>query len=215
MFIPKVSMIEDLVQHIERLKNSNVRTRITNRILEFHAIPKHSPDILFEELCYCILTANFSAKRGAQIHDQLKACFHSEPKEILEHKLRTCGYRFPAIRSGFIEAAAAQKPILTTIVSTLQGEERRTWLVQHIKGLGYKEASHFLRNIGCDDYAIIDSHIMDLLARYDIITPPKTLTKNRYLAIETTLRDIATKTQLTLAELDLYLWYMETGNILK
>ena len=208
-------MIEDLVQKIDLLKNSIVRTRITKRIQEFHAIPKHSPDMLFEELCYCILTANFSAKRGAEIHDRLKACFHSDPKETLERKLRTSGYRFPRIRAGFIEAAAAQKRILTTAINTLQGEERRAWLVQNIQGLGYKEASHFLRNIGFDDYAIIDSHIMDLLARYNLITPPKTLTKNRYLAIETTLRDIATKTNLTLAELDLYLWYMETGNILK
>ena len=208
-------MIEDLVQNIDLLKNSNVRTRITKRIQEFHAIPKHSPGILFEELCYCILTANFSAKRGALIHKQLKGCFHSDPKQTLEKKLRNCGYRFPAIRAGFIEAAAAQKDILATAVNTLQGEERRAWLVQHIQGLGYKESSHFLRNIGFDDYAIIDSHIMDLLARYNLITPPKTLTKNRYLAIETTLRDIATKTNLTLAKLDLYLWYMETGMVLK
>lgn len=208
-------MTKDLVRKINQLQHSDIRARITARIQEFHAIPKHSPDILFEELCYCILTANFSAKRGAQIHQQLKACFHSDPKETLEHKLRNCGYRFPAIRAAFIEAAATQKHILATTIGTLRGEDLREWLVKHVQGLGYKEASHFLRNIGFDDYAIIDSHIMDLLARYDIITPPKILTKNRYLAIETTLRDIATKTNLTLAELDLYLWYMETGNILK
>jgi N-glycosylase/DNA lyase len=215
IFIPKTSMIEDLVQKIELLKNSNVRMRITKRIEEFHAIPKHSPDFLFEELCYCILTANFSAKRGALIHQQLKACFHSDPKQTLEKKLRNCGYRFPAIRAAFIETAATQKHIIATTINTLRGEELREWLVRNVQGLGYKEASHFLRNIGFDDYAIIDSHIMDILARYNVITPPKTLTKNRYLAIETTLRDIATKTNLTLAELDLYLWYMETGNILK
>lgn len=208
-------MIEDLIQKIELLKNSNVRTRITKRIKEFHTIPKHSPDILFEELCYCILTANFSAQRGAQIHQQLKACFHSEPKETLEKKLRHCGYRFPVIRAAFIEAAATQKHILTTTINTLHREELREWLVQHILGLGYKEASHFLRNIGFDDYAIIDSHIIDLLVRNNVITLPKTLTKNRYLTIEKTLRDIAIRTNLTLAELDLYLWYMETGNILK
>jgi len=210
-----MTMTEDLVRHITKLQYSDVRERIITRIQEFHAIPKHSQDILFEELCYCILTANFSAKRGALIHQQLKGCFHSDPKQTLEKKLRNCGYRFPAIRAGFIEAAATQKDLLATTINTLQGEERRAWLVQHVQGLGYKEASHFLRNIGFDDYAIIDSHIMDLLARYNLITPPKTLTKKRYFTIETTLRDIATKTSLTLAELDLYLWYMETGKILK
>ena len=208
-------MTENLVQHIHQLCNSDVSTRITTRIQEFHTVPRDSADILFEELCYCILTANFSAKRGAHIHQQLKACFHSDPKETLEKKLRNCGYRFPTIRAAFIEAAAQQKQQLSTTISTLNGEDLRTWLVQNIQGLGYKEASHFLRNIGFDDYAIIDTHIMDLLARYHIITPPKTLTKNQYLAIEKTLRDIAAKTRLTLAELDLYIWYMETGNILK
>jgi N-glycosylase/DNA lyase len=210
-----MTMRDDLVRDITELQRNDVRERITTRIQEFHAIPKHSPDILFEELCYCILTANFSAKRGALIHDKLKACFHSDTKQTLEKKLRNCGYRFPKIRAGFIEAAAKQKQTIATTIKTLQGEERRAWLVQHVQGLGYKEASHFLRNIGFDDYAIIDSHIIDLLARYNVITTPKTLTKNRYLAIETTLRDIATKTNLSLAELDLYLWYMETGKILK
>ena len=208
-------MNEDLIRHIIKLKQSKVRTLVTTRIQEFHAIPKHSPDALFEELCYCILTANFSAKRGALIHEQLKTCFHSEPKQTLEKKLRDCGYRFPAIRAGFIAAAAAQKHMLTTTIHTLQGEELRTWLVNNVHGLGYKEASHFLRNIGFDDYAIIDSHIIDLLTRYKRIIPPKTMTKKRYLAIETTLRDIAITTHLTLAELDLYLWYMETGMVLK
>lgn len=208
-------MTKDLVQKINLLKNSNVRKRISKRTQEFHAIPRHSADILFEELCYCILTANFSAKRGAIIHKQLKACFHSDPKETLEKKLRHCGYRFPRIRAAFIEAAAKQKHTLATMMSTLQGEQLREWLVHNIKGLGYKEASHFLRNIGFDDYAIIDSHILELLERYNFIKQPKTLTKKKYLEIENLLQKIAQQTHLTLAELDLYLWYLETGKILK
>jgi N-glycosylase/DNA lyase len=87
--------------------------------------------------------------------------------------------------------------------------------VQNIKGLGYKEASHFLRNIGFDDYAIIDSHILDILKRYNLIKQPKTLTKKKYIEIENILQKIAKQTHLTLAELDLYLWYLETGKILK
>jgi len=84
-----------------------------------------------------------------------------------------------------------------------------------VKGIGYKESSHFLRNVGFDDYAIIDFHIIDLLVKYQLIKRPKTITKNKYLEIEKILKKIAEKTNLTLAELDLYLWYMETGKILK
>jgi N-glycosylase/DNA lyase len=35
------------------------------------------------------------------------------------------------------------------------------------------------------------------------------------MEIEKILKTIATQTNLTLAELDLYLWYMETGKIFK
>lgn len=94
-------------------------------------------------------------------------------------------------------------------------DERRAWLVDNISGLGYKEASHFLRNIGFDDYAIIDFHILDILERYHLIKKPKTLTAKRYRDIEAILRKLAAQTNLSLAELDLYLWYLETGKILK
>ena len=78
-----------------------------------------------------------------------------------------------------------------------------------------KEASHFLRNIGFSNYAIIDFHIIDLLVKEKLITRPKTLTPKRYLEIESILETLAKKTKLSLGELDLYLWYMETGKILK
>jgi N-glycosylase/DNA lyase len=107
------------------------------------------------------------------------------------------------------------KKILQKVILSLEREERREWLVKNIKGLGFKEASHFLRNIGFDDYAIIDSHIIDLLERYKFINQPKTLTRKKYMEIEKILQTIATQTNLTLAELDLYLWHMETGKIFK
>ena len=73
----------------------------------------------------------------------------------------------------------------------------------------------FLRNIGYTDYAIIDFHIIDLLVSYNLILKPKTLTRNKYLEIEKILKNIGKELNLNLAELDLYLWYLETGKILK
>ena len=78
-----------------------------------------------------------------------------------------------------------------------------------------KEASHFLRNVGFEDYAIIDFHIIDILEKYGLIEKPKTMTKNKYLEIEDILKKLAKKVNLSLAELDLYLWYKETGKVLK
>jgi N-glycosylase/DNA lyase len=91
----------------------------------------------------------------------------------------------------------------------------RDWLVKNVKGLGMKESSHFLRNVGYKDLAIIDFHIVDLLEREKLIERPKTITPKKYLEIEETLTKLGEKTSLNLAELDLYLWYLETGKILK
>ena len=90
----------------------------------------------------------------------------------------------------------------------------REWLAENIKGIGMKESSHFLRNIGYD-IAIIDFHILDILKRSGIIKRGIELNKNSYIEIENKLKIIAKSAKLTMAELDLYLWYMETGKVLK
>lgn len=204
-----------LLQTLEQLQHSDVHTLVQKRIQEFKHIDINSSDDLFKELTFCILTANFSAQRAIQIHTRLSTCFSTDTKESIAKKLKRCGYRFPKTRATYIINAAKQKEEIRTAIHTLSGAKRREWLLRNIDGLGYKEASHFLRNIGYDDYAIIDSHILDLLERYNIRPRPKTLTKKKYLEIETALRTIAANVCLTLAELDLYLWYMETGTILK
>ena len=39
--------------------------------------------------------------------------------------------------------------------------EIREWLVENVRGMGYKESSHFLRNIGLgENIAILDRHIL-------------------------------------------------------
>ena len=89
-------------------------------------------------------------------------------------------------------------------------------LLEKVDGIGYKEASHFLRNVGFDGAAILDRHILTLMREYKLIEHvPETLTRRRYLEIEEKLRELAGKVDLSLAELDLYLWYMKTGEVLK
>lgn len=107
------------------------------------------------------------------------------------------------------------KDSLKDIINSENKDQLREWLVKNIKGFGYKESSHFLRNIGFENIGIIDFHIIDILTRYKIIKKPKILTKRKYLEIEKILEKIAKKLNMTLSELDLYLWYIETGKILK
>ena len=207
--------MNELLTNIQKLKHSRIQLKIQKRIQDFKNVNTLSAEELFQELCFCILTANFNAERSIHIHKQIHNCFCTDTKEMLSKKLRQQGYRFPNTRAIYIIDSVSKKDTLPIIIQTLKRDERRTWLAQNIKGLGYKEASHFLRNIGFDDYAIIDSHILDLLERYNLIKQPKTLTKKKYIEIENLLHKIAQQMHLSLAELDLYLWYLETGKILK
>jgi N-glycosylase/DNA lyase len=207
--------MKQLIQKIEELKKTEIKNQIDTRIQEFKNIDKKSNDELFKELCFCILTANYNAEKSIKIQNSIGECFLSDSKEELSEKLKQYGHRFPNARAGYIHESKKCKAKLTEIVSFHDKKALREWIVKNIIGIGYKECSHFLRNIGFDDYAIIDFHIIDILVENNIIQRPKTLTKNKYLQIENILRKIAEKTNLTLAELDLYLWYMETGKILK
>jgi N-glycosylase/DNA lyase len=150
-----------------------------------------------------------------QIQQQIGHLFPFATCTELTQHLKTIGYRFPNIRAQYITETQSQKDHLPTILTTHKGEQLRVWLVKNIKGFGYKEANHFLRNIGYDDYAIIDFHIIDILSNHGYIQKPQTLTKKRYLDIEQVIKTIAQTCDLTLAQLDFYLWYLETGKILK
>ncbi|MFX0164886.1 MAG: N-glycosylase/DNA lyase [Candidatus Hodarchaeota archaeon] len=208
--------MQDFFNAINLLKKSEVNKLIESRINRFKEIRNSSHNKIFEELCFCIMTANCSADKCIEVQKLIGDGFNNLPEEELAQNLKLYGYRFPNIRAKYIVRAREFQKELKIKIKTYKGlPELREWIVSNIKGLGYKEASHFLRNIGFTEYAIIDFHILDLLTKFRLIEKPKTLTKTKYLEIEELLEQIAVKLNLNLAELDLYMWYMETGKILK
>jgi len=211
-----IEKMEDLFNNIYELKNSEIKKLVDNRINEFYEIKSKAHHKLFEELCFCIMTANCSADKCIEVQELIGEGFLNLSEEKLAHNLKLYGYRFPNIRAKYIVQARQIRGELKSNIKTYKDPHKlRKWIVNNIKGLGYKEASHFLRNIGFTDYAIIDFHILDLLARFNLVEKPKTLTKVKYLEIEDLLRKFAERLNLNLAELDLYMWYIETGKILK
>jgi len=208
-------IMHDLKNKIEALKKSKIKIQIDKRIQEFKNINKKSIDDLFIELCFCILTANFNAEKSIKIQEKIGSCFLIDNKDELSKKLKEFGHRFPNTRAEYISESLKCKNKLKEVLQSNDKKAIRDWIVNNVKGLSYKESSHFLRNIGFDDYAIIDFHIIDILSNHNLIKKPQTITKKKYLEIENILKKLAKETNLTLAELDLYLWYMETGKILK
>jgi N-glycosylase/DNA lyase len=207
-----------LIKIIENLKNSDIKKVIDSRIEEFDSFKNKSSNEHFKELCFCFMTANFSAQGGIKIQNALQDDFLNLDEENLAKRLAELGHRFPNARAKYVVLAQPHKDNLKEILQTFPDEIlAREWIVQNIKGIGMKEASHFLRNIGYKNLAIIDFHIVDILSKHDLIEKPKnkSLTPKKYIEIENVLRELSNLTRLNLGELDLYLWYEETGKVLK
>ncbi|MBD3197617.1 MAG: N-glycosylase/DNA lyase [Candidatus Lokiarchaeota archaeon] len=207
--------MNDLIDSIKELQQGEIRELISQRISEFSQYKEEHINEIFKELCFCVMTANCGAEKCIEIHEQIGLDFVKFSETELSNRFKELGYRFPNIRAQYINESKKKIDELKIALRDLEGEELRKWIVKNIKGLGYKESSHFLRNIGYKNYAIIDFHIADLLEKYQLIEKPKTMTKTKYIEIEEILKDLGERLSLNMAELDLYLWYMETGKILK
>ncbi len=206
---------EELLSELERVRDSPVQELVERRLEEFRKAGRGGEQRWFSELCFCILTANYTAHGGMRIQRELGADgFCRLPEKGLVAQLKGLGHRFYNTRGRFIVEARGKR-----VKKELEGKgqhEMREWLVENVKGLGWKEASHFLRNLGFFDLAVIDRHILAVLHRYGYLERiPKALGKKKYLEIENILGGIAEKAGMSQGELDLYLWYMKTGKILK
>jgi len=195
-----------LVKKIESLKKSDIAGVISGRMEEFRSV-----DDSFNELCFCLMTAGFRADKCISIQKEIGSGFRDLGLEDLKVELKRMGHRFWPQRAERICLARDSEGELSRVI--VEGD--RDWLVANIKGMGMKEASHFLRNVGFEDVAIVDFHIVDLLRREGLVGEFKNLNKGKYLEIESVLRDLGKKVNLSLSELDLYLWYIETGTVLK
>lgn len=202
------------------------RNEIRKRLDQFREVWRQGSDaLLWEELVFCIFTAGASARMGFRAVDAVRPLLMNGQQEEMSLALKSAGaHRFPNERPGYIvvtrnylrehcNMALAQK--LNSFRDPL---ERRDWLAQErqIKGLGYKESSHFLRNVGFKGHAILDKHVMKCLQDVQVVETSKPPTnRTRYLEIEQELKCFAREIKIDFDELDLVLWSMKTGEVLK
>ncbi len=213
--------INSLVHEVRKLEDdSHVRRLVEDRVAEFLEVNERDSSIWFVELVYCLLTAYSSAERAQLCVDALDDCgviIDGSFGEVAE-TLRRKGHRFADKRAEYIVAV---RKLMGNIKQLIQGfkssREAREWLVKNVKGFGWKEASHFLRNVGYLDVAILDRHILSNMKEHDLVPDYGRggLTKRRYLEYEGILRKIADRLGMPLGQMDLYLWYMKTGKVLK
>lgn len=209
--------VEKLIEDLRKvMADPEAKNIVESRIRSFESLRSGTPEEVFKELVFCILAANFSASRSLMILESLGDKLLKLELSDLAKELRRLGHRYPEMRARYVIEARRKLWRIIDAVHEIEDEFRlREWLVENVRGLGLKEASHFLRNIGFKNLAIIDFHILRVLRRYGVIEEFRSLTRRRYLEIEKMLREIADRLGISLAELDLYLWYMDSGRILK
>lgn len=211
---------------IESIKTAHKtrKTEIRQRLSEFRAIRENgSDDDHWAEMVFCFFTGGCSAKMGLRSVEAVRPLLRNGSQPELAKAL-TGVHRYPNARSRYIEHS--RNFLLEHCDLKIRGKlesfdcrlERRDWLVREkgVKGLGYKEASHFLRNVGFTGYAILDKHVLKCLAELKIIDdakPPNTRAK--YLSIEEKLRRLTEQLKIDFDEMDLVLWSIKTGEILK
>ena len=210
--------ISELKQFYEKQKDP-----VQKRLHEFRQVLERDDHDVFAELCFCLLTPQSSAKTCWAAVTRLKEkslLLKGAPGE-LEPLLNDV--RFNESKAKYIVQARQQfskngdlqvKPHLRSFVNNY---ELREWLVENVNGLGYKEASHFLRNVGLgEEFAILDRHILRNLKDFGVLPEiPTSLTKKRYLEIEEKVRRFSRQIGIPMGELDLLLWSKETGWIFK
>ncbi len=198
--------------------NPETRCKVEARIAEFTSMRAAGEDAWFGELVFCLLTANYSARGALVCMNALTEC--GALRGGSEVEIRRClvhRHRFPNARARYIaEAQRLRGSLKRTVQSIPDPRSARDWLVANVKGLGMKEASHFLRNVGYLDLAIVDKHILSHMEETGMIERrPSAISRKKYLEYEGMLKEVARDLGMPLGVMDLYLWSKKSGEVLK
>lgn len=198
---------------------------IEKRLKEFKKIwEKGSNEDIHAELSFCILTPQSKAVNAWKAITTLREnglLFNGSAEDIVEYLNIV---RFKNNKAKYLVALREQmqnekgeiitKDFFNSITNV---KEKREWIVKNIKGMAYKEAGHFLRNVGFGkEIAILDRHILKNLVKLEVIEDvPKSLTPKLYLEIEEKMKAYCKFISIPMDSLDLLLWYKEAGEIFK
>ena len=219
----KKSKIQERLQQFQKFFNEPYSWFYRNSELVLLPVEINDDYRIFEELCFCIFTANTSAEMGLKAVDAVRNLLISGTADDMTRRLEGI-YRFNNVRPAHIihTRTYLKNSLNFRLKNKLTSVENKDVLRdffalnKDIKGLGYKEASHFLRNIGFKGYAILDKHIINSLHEFGILkTNEKPKNNKEYLEIEQKFIYFSKDIGIAMDELDLLLWSRKNGRILK
>jgi len=198
---------------------------IKGKLKEFKEVLNQSDERVFAELTFCLCTPQSKATEAWNsvrilMENNLLYTGGEEDIKPFLNPVRFCDTKAKYIinaRDFFTKDGKLK--IKNRIISFDNAFELRDFLVNNVKGIGMKEAGHFIRNIGFDydnQLAILDRHILKNLKDLEIIEEiPKSLTRKTYLEIEEKMKKFSENIKISLYELDMLFWSKETGRIFK
>ncbi len=219
----KKDKIKERLSQFERFFNEPLSWHYINNEMRLVPSEKSDDERIFEELSFCICTANASAEMGLRSIDAIRNIINVENADRISERLKGI-HRFNNARAAYIVHTrnylknSLNFQLKNKILSFKDKNELRNFfaLNKDIKGLAYKEASHFLRNIGFKGYAILDKHIINSLHEFGVLeTNDKPKNSREYLKIEQKYEDFSKDIGIDMDELDLLLWSGKNGRILK
>ncbi|PSG98582.1 MAG: hypothetical protein BRC29_00455 [Nanohaloarchaea archaeon SW_7_43_1] len=205
-------------------------TEIEKRLEQFRALRDESDYRLFIELVFVILSSQTEAHKAWKATEELdeKNLLMEGNKDQIAKILERNGVSYEENKAEYVvgNREFLSQPTLKNPTKELKLKEKldlenlektREWLVENIKGISWKGASHFLRNIGYgDEFAIVSSYISQSLFELELLEEadlPKD--KEEYLKQEEKMKKLAEETGIDILALDLTLWSMETGEVFK
>ena len=206
------------------------KDEIEERLEEFRETGDSGDKRLFKELVFVILTSQTEAQKAwkaTQEMDEKDLLLAGNREQIVE-VLKRNGVQYENDKASYIveNRKFLSQPTLSNPAKELKLKEKidkedleksRDWLVENLKGIGMKGASHFLRNIGHGNgFAIISGHLLDKMFELGIIDsnePPSN--REEYRAIEQNFREFSQEIGISAPALDLAIWSMETGEVFK
>lgn len=121
--------------------------------------------------------------------------------------------RFHNVKSGRIVAFRRQiGPIHVRLSSREEAPSLRDWLMSEVSGFGFKEAGHFLRNVGFRGLAIPDKHVLRRLDSLGLVSwGGKSVGAKLYRAAEAAMLRYAGVIGTDIDSLDALWWSRGSG----
>jgi N-glycosylase/DNA lyase len=202
------------------------RAEFDKRLEDFRSVWLNGSDEdIFAEFCYCLCTPREKAKIADTAITNLcrknkltRGSFTDVDKILLASGIALHPQKAERIiinRKKYFPGT--KKKLAETFLCYDDIFASRKALAVNVTGFGFKEASHFLRNIGFGDQTcILDTHIARQLVQYKVIdAKPGSWTEKNYLRVEEAMKQFAKKEKIPLDVLDLVLIYRENPEILK